>query len=231
TRLLLEELSRTRKIRYLPVDISAAALGTLGKNLAQWLPDLDLMPLQAEYFAALDSLRGNGRPKLVLFLGSNIGNFTHVQTIAFLRHLQASLLREDCLLTGFDLKKDPQRILAAYNDSQHVTRDFSRNLLHRINNELGGNFVAPDFDFYPSYNPETGEMHAFLISTRDQDVRIEALDLDLHFIAWETIHTEVSRKYDLPLIESLAAESGFKVIGHFHDPNQDFVDSLWRSEQ
>lgn len=228
TRLLLQELGKSRRFRYLPVDISQAALETLKQNFAQWLPELALVPLKAEYFAALETLRSSGRPRLVLFLGSNIGNFTLAQTQEFLSELRSRLQPGDCLLTGFDLKKEPARILAAYNDSQGLTRAFSLNLLHRINSELGADFDIAQFEFVPSYNPETGEMHAFLISQRDQTVKIQALGLEVHFAAWETIHTEVSRKYDKALIEKLAADSGFDPRGHFYDPEQDFVDSLWQ---
>lgn len=228
TRLLLSELARQRAFRYLPVDISAAALKTLETNFAGWMPQLNLVPLQAEYFAAVESLRASGRPRLVLFLGSNIGNFSPEQTLAFLRRLQQLLSPGDCLLTGFDLKKEPARILAAYHDSQGVTREFSRNLLHRINRELGGQFDVESFDYAPSYHPDNGELHAYLYSRRAQTVRIEALGLDVPFAAWETIHTEVSRKYAPADIESLADASGFALLSHFFDPRRDFVDSLWQ---
>lgn len=228
TRLLLAELLRQRDFRYLPVDISAQALSDIQVNMRKWLPSLEFNSLQAEYFAALDSLKASGRPKLVLFLGSNIGNFSPQQTLVFLRGLKEHLSPGDCLLTGFDLKKDPLRILAAYNDSQGVTQEFNRNLLHRINRELGGQFTPDNFVFYPSYQPESGEMRAFLVSTVTQDVFIEALGESFHFDAWDTIHTEVSRKYSLPGIENLAAESGFELAEHFLDEPGDFVDSLWK---
>ncbi len=228
TRLLLAELLKQRRFRYLPVDISEQALKDIQLNFSNWLPELDLVPQQAEYFAALDSLKSNGRPKLVLFLGSNIGNFSTEQTLDFLRQLYALLSPGDCLLTGFDLKKEPQRILAAYHDSKGVTQEFNRNLLHRINRELGGDFNPEHFEFFPSYHPETGEMRAYLVSTCSQDVYIETLGEVFHFEAWDAIHTEISRKYTLPRIEELAAKSGFELAEHFLDSQGDFVDSLWQ---
>ncbi|PKL74798.1 MAG: L-histidine N(alpha)-methyltransferase [Candidatus Melainabacteria bacterium HGW-Melainabacteria-1] len=227
TRLLLQELLKSRQLRYVPIDISDQALLDIEVNMRQWLPELELAPLHAEYFSGLESLRHSGRPKLVLFLGSNIGNFNQTQTLAFLRQMQQALSPGDCLLAGFDLKKDPKRILAAYNDSQGVTQAFNLNLLHRINRELGGQFIPSQFEFVPSYQPESGEMHAFLVSKQEQKVYIEALEQHFHFPAWAAIHTEVSRKYDLATIEALADDSGFGVSGHFFDAGHDFVDSLW----
>ncbi len=229
TRLLLQQfLHDQHDFRYLPIDISCDALAGLEHNLHLSWPELEVKPLSDEYFAALATLKDSSRRKLVLFLGSNVGNFTPQQSIDFFTEIASNLHPEDLLLTGFDLKKDPHQIHAAYNDNQGVTSKFNRNLLVRINRELGGNFKPEQFAFYPLYNPETGEVRSYLLSTQQQSVTIEALGQSFDFAPWESIHTEISRKYDLPQIEALAEQSGFAVHQHLTDQNNLFVDSLWK---
>lgn len=229
TRLLLQQFLQDRHdFRYLPIDISTNALQGLKDNLHLTWPELEVRPLDDEYFAALASLKDSSRRKLVLFLGSNVGNFTQQQSIAFFSEIASNLHPQDLLLTGFDLKKDPAQIHAAYHDSQGVTAAFNRNLLVRINRELGGDFKPEQFAFYPFYNPENGEVRSYLLSTRQQSVSIEALGQRFEFARWDSIHTEISRKYDLPQIEALARESGFAVHQHLSDSDNLFVDSLWK---
>lgn len=232
TQLLLNYLHQQQwNFRYVPIDISESALDGLSQKLHQRWPEMSVEPIVGDYFDSLQQLSQSQNtakhPKLVLFLGSNVGNFNHVDAVDFFRHMHEVLNTGDQVLVGFDLKKDPQQILAAYNDPEGITARFNQNVLARINQELGGNFDLSQFRYAPSYNPESGEMSAYQMSLCDQKVYIESLDQTFTFKRWDTIHTEVSRKYNLETIEHFAATSGFEIVAHFMDSNAYFVDSLW----
>src|SRR5690606_22865846 len=142
SRILVEHFQRSRALlSYVPVDISGDALDRLAASLRASLPGLSVQPLADEYSPALARLETAALgPKLVLFLGSTIGNFSRREAVSFLKSLRASLAPGDGLLVGFDLCKDPARILRAYDDASGVTARFNLNLLARINRELGGDF-------------------------------------------------------------------------------------------
>lgn len=229
TKVLLSHfLEQKADFSYLPIDISQNALDGMVADLNEVMPGLDVRAQQGEYFSALRAIPSDaGSRKAVLFLGSNIGNFMDNPGDAFLSQLSASLNPGDILLIGMDLKKEPSRVLAAYNDPKGVTADFNLNLLDRINRELGGNFNREDFVHYPIYNPHSGICKSYLVSRKNQDVYIEAIGKEFHFDAWEAIFMEVSRKYDLKSIESMAARNGFTVAEHLFDPDKNFTDSIW----
>ena len=131
---------------------------------------------------------------------------------------------DDLLFVGFDLQKDPHVIAAAYDDEQGVTAKFNLNLLTRINRELGGNFAI---DKFIHYRPIEGSARSFLISPEDQTVRIDALGRDFEFAQWEAVFMEISQKYNLAMIQQLAAESGFEIKQNFFDNRRYYCDSLW----
>lgn len=230
TKVLLEHfLAQEAKFRYLPIDISENVLNLLADDLQVNFPQLEVEPLANEYFEALDILNKQKRTerKVILFLGSNIGNFLHEEAIDFLRQMCSHLNSGDLLLIGFDLKKDPQIILDAYNDKGGITRDFNLNLLDRINTEFDGNFDTSKFMHSPTYNPLTGATKSYLVSTEDQEVKLEKLGQTFSFEAWEAIDMEISQKYGLSDIKRLAKEAGFEVSSNFFDKNRNFVDSVW----
>lgn len=213
---------------YSPIDISQHVLDLLSKDLAKSIPNLKVNAIQGDYFEALSKLNENHFEKeVVLFLGSNIGNFSNGAAPAFLKKLSQNLSKGDLFLIGFDLMKDPNVILNAYNDKLGVTKEFNINLLKRINNELGGNFDLEGFEHFPTYDPITGETKSHLISNKEQTVKIAATGDTYRFDAWEAIHTEVSQKYSLKSIHKFAEEAGFKVIEDFTDERNYYVDSLW----
>ncbi|MBS0000532.1 MAG: L-histidine N(alpha)-methyltransferase [Cyclobacteriaceae bacterium] len=221
-------LQKQAEFTYIPVDISRNVLKKLSNTLTGNFPSLEIHPVNDEYFHALEELnKVDFDRKVILFLGSNIGNFREDQAILFLSHLAADMTHDDRLLIGFDLKKDPDIILNAYNDREGVTRDFNLNLLTRINEELDGDFDLTLFKHYPTYNPQTGETVSYLVSMKDQHVRIGALDEIFHFNEWEPVFMEVSQKYSLPDIERLAVNSGFSIEMNFFDKREFFTDSLW----
>ena len=229
TKILLTHLEEIKaNFKYVPVDISPNVLDILEKDLSLKLPSLKVMPYQGDYFDALSHLQEVDQvKKVVLFLGSNIGNFPNGTASAFLKNVSANLVPGDMLFIGFDLMKDPNIILSAYNDSEGVTRDFNLNLLQRINDELGGNFDLSKFKHFPTYDPINGETKSHLISKVTQEVYIEAIGESFTFDAWEAVHTEVSQKYSLKDIHRFAKESGFRVAQNFTDSKGYYVDSLW----
>jgi len=213
---------------YSPIDISENVLIQLENKLKHAIPNLKVDPIQGDYFKALAELNDNHYTKeVVMFLGSTIGNFGIEAGKRFLKELGENLTSGDLLFIGFDLMKDPRTILAAYDDKEGVTRDFNLNLLKRINEELGGNFDADKFQHYPTYDPISGETRSYLISREPQTVILEAIDYSFDLKQWEPIHTEVSHKYSFEAIEQMAEHAGFKILRHFTDDEDMFVDSLW----
>lgn len=232
TRFLIDAfISAGAKFTYRPVDISANAIETLTDRVKKTWPDLAYAPLNDDYFAALKRL---GKPegdavRLVLFPGANIGNFNQEEAADFLRHLREFLNPGDLLLTGFDLRKEPTTILAAYNDPAGHTAAFNLNLLRRINNELGGNFDLNAWKHWETYDPLSGAARSYLVSEGQQTVTISALAESYDFDAWEAISVEVSQKYGQKEIEALAASAGYIHLRHFTDGRVLFSDSLWRA--
>ena len=216
---------------YYPIDISENVLGLLMDNLQRLLPKVIVKPMNMDYFEALDELhKVSDRRNVVLFLGSNIGNFEHKDALKFLRSLHEKLDKNDLLLIGMDLKKDPDKILNAYNDSKGITRDFNLNYLQRINRELGGEFDLKKFTHNPVYKEDSGEARSYLRSTCRQEVFIGDLNQTFRFEKDEEIFMEVSRKYNTNDIETLAAESGFKILKYFYDSNRNFTNVLWKRD-
>ena len=213
TKVLLKHfLKRNARFKYYPIDISNNVLEELSEDLRENFPSLVVKPLNNEYFKALDKLdHSSENRKAILFLGSNIGNFTEDQAVNFLSQLAEKLSPQDYLMVGFDLKKDPETILNAYHDPHGITKAFNLNLLERINDELGGNFDITNFKHWPIYNPLTGATKSFLISMKSQEVFIESLKQNFSFEAWEAIDMEISQKYDLEAIRNLGARAGFEV--------------------
>ncbi|MBX9853458.1 MAG: L-histidine N(alpha)-methyltransferase [Cytophagaceae bacterium] len=229
TFILLHYFHRRLPLKYLPIDISKLAIDEVVQKLKLKIPELQIEGINADYFEGLERLKElKDVKKLVLFLGSNIGNFNIREAIEFLNHLHKSLNKDDLVLLGFDLKKNPVTIRTAYNDSKQITEKFNFNILKRINEELGGNFDLKKFMFYPTYDPHTGEMKSFLISKESQSVYIKALDKTFSFDTWETIQTECSNKYSLDVIIDLAEKTNFQIENNFFDSNHYFVDSLWK---
>jgi L-histidine Nalpha-methyltransferase len=213
------------KFIYRPVDISASVLDQLTRRLTGLLPQLDIQPVNKNYFKAVEDLRGEEKT-IIFFLGANIGNFTRQEALIFLKNISVHLQGQGLALIGFDLKKDPRIIARAYDDEGGITRAFNLNTLQRLNRELGAQFIISQFDHYSSYDPETGAARSFLVSLKDQDVAIRALQKVYHFAHWETINTEISQKYDLMMIEKILSEAGLEIVDLFFDARHFFCDVL-----
>ncbi|QNJ97900.1 L-histidine N(alpha)-methyltransferase [Constantimarinum furrinae] len=233
TKILLKYLTENNfNFVYKPIDISENAIDKLSKALTEEIPEVQVDGEKGEYFEVLERLQGfTSRKKVIMVLGSNIGNLLHDRAIEFLSKLNDTMSDEDMLFMGFDQKKDPQRILDAYNDKTGVTAAFNKNLLVRINKELGANFDVSKFKHWERYDPETGTAKSFLVATEDHDIYIETLDLKVHFDIWETIHTEISQKYDDKVVQWLAEESGLRIETTFADPKNYYKDYLFRKKK
>lgn len=232
TEILLRHFSAHHTLfRYMPVDISASVLDQLTERLLGAMPSLSIESVNKPYDEAIVAIqeRDHNR-KVYLFLGANIGNFIPADAEHFVATMAASMEQNDQLLIGFDLKKDPRLVQAAYDDPQGITRDFNLNLLVRLNRELGADFQVDQFTHYPYYDPETGMTKSYLVSMNDQDVHIEALHKTIHFKRWEIIHTEVSQKYDVAMIEKLAARTGLEIVQYYYDRKYYFTDVLFRKK-
>ena len=209
---------------YLPVDISSNALENLQQSLQQSLPQVSVIPKHGDYFDMLGSVKNSQHPKIVLFLGSNIGNMTDAVASDFLHQLGANLAPNDKLLLGADLIKSGDIILPAYNDRKGITSSFNMNLLHRINTELGASFDLDGFVHAPEYNECEGIAKSYLLSNCEQSVDIEATGKTYHFKSGEKIHTETSRKYNDAILSSIIQETDFVVSVKFTDDNDYFAD-------
>ena len=208
---------------YRPIDISPHVLTDLERNMKD-LEGLKIEGITGDYFEVLDDLKNSKYPKLLLFLGSNLGNYEDTRAAAFLQGLSNAMNPNDALLLGLDLKKDPTRILLAYDDPAGITREFNLNLLTRINRELKANFNRDKFEHAPQYAPE-GKAISYLVSLENQTVQIGETGDSISFKKGERIRTEVSRKYDEETLKTLLPK-GLKVCGQFTDTNGDFSDFL-----
>jgi len=229
TKILLRYLTNKKvEFTYYPVDFSGSVLEELEESLANELPELSVNSIQATY---RDSLKKqvweDGRPNLILFLGANLGNFGAEEAKNIIDHLRIGTKKGDLVLLGFDLKKNPQTILNAYHDKQGVTREFNMNLLDRINQDLDADFNRESFVHWPTYNPVSGECRSYLVSLKSQKVTIGVLNQSFVFEAFESIFTEISKKYSLSEIEYLASLGGFEVQENFMDSEGYFADVLW----
>lgn len=230
TEILLKHfVAQNVTFNYKPVDISENVLNLLQERMRKSIPDLDIEPINKEYFSALDSLNeARKNPMVVLFMGGNIGNFVLDDAQSFVNQIANKLRTGDRIIMGFDMKKDPEMIRSAYNDKQGITRQFNMNLLTRLNNELDADFDLEQFKHYPSYDPQTGTTKSFLISQKKQTVNLKDIDTTIHFKAWEHIHVEVSQKFDEEMIENMATEAGLTVEKYFYDEKEYFADVVMR---
>ncbi|HIG12182.1 MAG TPA: L-histidine N(alpha)-methyltransferase [Planctomycetes bacterium] len=211
TRLLFDAFfEKTSELTYVSVDISPSALVSSAQELLGIYTGLRVIGIAGEYSRGIEWMSKTPGQKLVLWLGSNIGNLNRGQGVEFLRTLGEHLTASDKLLLGIDLRKQKHILEAAYNDSSGVTARFNKNLLRRINNTLGANFDLQAFTFEALYFEDSGCVRSHLKSDRQQRVRIDSLELEVSFECGETIHTEDSFKYSFEEIAELAAQAGFE---------------------
>jgi len=211
------------------VDISPAALLSARARLAT-LPAMPITTFHGTYEQGLSRLATNRSHGawLVLFLGSNIGNFDPPAAQEMLRRIRGSLVEGDALLLGTDLVKPPRALQLAYDDPLQVTAAFNRNLLRRINDELGGTFDLDTFAHRALWNPKDSRVEMHLVSTRQQLVRISAVDLEIEFEKDEWIWTESSYKYEPEQVLSEGRHAGFHDGEQWIDEDARFALTLFR---
>jgi L-histidine N-alpha-methyltransferase len=220
-------LRRAPALRYAAVDISAEALQASARELAARHPGLSVHAVAAEYEEGFGALDGQApSPRLILFLGSNIGNCDRAEAADFLGRLRARMAPSDRLLLGVDLRKDKRLLEAAYDDARGVTARFNLNLLGRINRELGGRFDLSAFAHRAEYRQDEGRVLMWLVSRRAQAVPIDGLGLKVRFEEGEAIHTEDSYKYSPAELDALARAAGLRSVARWTDRQGRFVEEL-----
>jgi L-histidine N-alpha-methyltransferase len=211
---------------YMPIDISSNMIDYLNVQLPVDIPGIRITSLKGEYFDMLEKAAEiSQNRKVVLFLGSNLGNMSPADAEQFCRKLRLHLRPGDLALIGLDLKKCPHKVLAAYNDKEGITRRFNLNLLERMNRELDADFDVNKFDHFPMYDPETGSCKSYLISMADQVVTV--ISEKIHFAKGEAIFMEISQKYTVEQIRQLGKQACFETVESFFDERGWFIDTIW----
>ena len=215
--ILLDALDRAGHLTaYVPVDVSASALGGALVDLARARPTLPVHPVVADFEHHLSDLPAPGR-RMVAFLGSTIGNFTPADRGEFFARLADALQPGETFLLGVDLVKDPQRLVAAYDDAAGVTAEFNRNVLRVLNRELDGDFVPEDFEHVAIWDADQEWIEMRLRARRAMTVSLPGAGLSLTLDAGEEIRTEISAKFRRLTVESELVAAGFRLLGWWTD--------------
>ena len=223
TRTLLRAVARRQlRVKYFPVDISSSALGEAQARVRQDFPGALIRPMVADFADGFGFLRQIAGRKLVLYLGSSIGNFDPADAVAMLRRVRGQLSPGDALLLGTDMVKAGEILVPAYDDAQGVTAEFNKNILRRINRELGANFDLNSFRHVAEWNPDASRMEIYLESTRSQSVRFPMVGTVIRFASGERIHTENSYKYRMEMVERVLCASAFTLEQSWFDRRQWF---------
>ncbi len=217
--------------KYLPIDISQQALNDLQANLNSDLAKIEHSFLQGDYFKLLHKLdKQSNRPKVILFLGSSIGNYSNKEAALFIQSLAASMRTTDRLIVGFDLVKNHDIILNAYNDSQGITAEFNYNLLLNLNTQFGFDFQPKNFIHYPVYNPKYQRAESYLISTCRQEINCSTADIKINIEQYESVFTEQSQKYSLTRIQEIIKSSGLSIQKALYDSNKYYTNIIFTKE-
>ncbi len=228
TRFLVDAcLARQPRLTFCGIDIAPECLEKGARRLLNDYGQLRVVGLVGEFADGLEYLaRETGGPRLVVFLGSTIGNFDEQELAGFFTMLRRCLRPVDRFLLGFDLLKDPAVLIAAYDDSQGVTAQFNLNILARINRDLAADFDLAAFHHRAVFNADRGRIEMHLVSTEAQRVAIRGIDLTIDFRDGEMIHTENCYKHSLPGMTANLNRHGFEVLGNFTDRERQFCELL-----
>lgn len=211
TTLLLDAaVEASGEANYIPIDVSAAALRDAQSRIRSICSGVNVQPIHAEYAPGLAKLPRFAGSKLVLFIGSSIGNFELFEAARLLADIRRSLSSDDAVLLGTDMRKNLDLLIPAYDDAQGVTAAFNKNLLRRINRELGAGFKLSTFAHRIRWNDDQSRIEMHLESLRDQTVPIEMLDIFVNFREGETIHTENSTKFSMDMVDRIVDNAGLR---------------------
>ena len=213
----------------IPVDISEDQLFVSAKNLENLYPNLEILPVAADFTKPIPIPGFSQPPKkyLAFFPGSTIGNFEPDLAIQFLQGVTKTIGLDGLLLIGFDLKKDIETLLAAYDDQRGITASFNKNLLSRVNGELGGNFNLNTFEHVARYNENKGRIEMHLKSTTEQTVSINKELFE--FLEGETIHTENCYKFTKESFTAMSSKAGLSPVKTWTDDQNLFAVMLLRT--
>ncbi len=227
TRILLDALTQRGDLRYVPIDVSESMLRESALVLRHSYPRLRVHAVVADYERDLHHLPASPR-RLLIFLGSTIGNLTPAAMRVFLHQLRAQLGPDDYFLLGVDLLKPTDTLEAAYNDAAGLTAEFNRNILHVLNRELEADFVPECFEHVAFFNAERSQIEMHLRVRSAQQVFIRRLDWTVHFAAGEMLHTEISRKFTRAEVEAALGAAGLHLAGWYTPQNDYFGLALAR---
>lgn len=228
TRLLLDAMQSAGKLQlYVPFDFSESEVRRVAEELSDEYPDLRVHGIVADFVHHPGAIP-KGTPRLILLLGSTIGNFPHQDAIEFLRRIRDQIESCDYFLLGVDLIKDISRLESAYNDRSGTTAEFNRNILRVVNSFADADFRPEEFNHLAFYNSKLQRIERHLVATRAMSVHFGKLDLKVEIQKGETLHTEISCKYDRPLVESMLSEAGFQLTEWFSDPEDLFALAMAR---
>ena len=224
TRLLFDAYqSLGEALYYVPIDVSAGMLEASAQQLLAEYPTLEIHGLIGTYEQALAHLPPSPTSKrMVFFLGSSLGNFPPEQCREIFQAVKRALQPGDYFLLGLDLQKSKAILEPAYDDSQGVTAEFNYNLLDHLNRRFQGNFNRQHFRHWTFYNSELGQIETYLRSTQPQTVELKALNLTVDFREGETIHTEISRKFNRQEMAQELAQAGLPVLKTWSDSQEWF---------
>jgi len=228
TRVLLDAMhARGLLEAYGAVEVSEAALLASARALAARYPALELEGVLADFERPL-TLPFADRPRLILLLGSTVGNFAREEAIDFLERVRDLMTPADGFLIGFDLVKEPARLLSAYNDPAGVTARFNLNVLRVLNRELRGDLRPADFEHVAVYDEEAARIEMYLTAKRPVVARLRSIDLELRLDEGERILTELSHKYTPESARALVAGAGLDLVRWDTDADADFALGLAR---
>ncbi len=228
TRILLDAMAHARRLRrYVPFDVSETAVRAAARELAERYPGLTIHGVVGEFDRHLGHIPP-GERRLVLLIGSTIGNFDLPEAAALLKKIARPMATGDFFLLGVDLVKDVHVLEAAYNDSQGVTARFNLNILRVVNATFGADFDVEGWTHRAFYNTERDWIEMRLVARHSQRVRLDDLDLELEFAAGDEILTEISSKYRRSVVDDLLTECGFAIQSWITDEDGLFALALAR---
>jgi L-histidine Nalpha-methyltransferase len=232
TRLLLNAATQHQgTVFYEPLDVSASALEAARERIEEEISGVHVLPRVTDYTHGLDFYpAAPGERRMVLYIGSSIGNFEPLEAARILEIVRAGIEPGDTLLLGVDLRKDEPTLVAAYDDAAGVTACFNLNMLTRLNRELGADFELGSFAHCAVWNSAESRMEMHLESLVAQRVKLPALDLEVDFAAGERIHTENSYKYAPGQAEAMMSAAGFDAESTWTDPQGWFAVCLARAQ-